>query len=259
MKGLPQKRILRQPGFIYLIICRKLEDSSPDTYDKVRINLFGGITIRSKDLEFDESDMKSEALQFLIGFLACNSNKYFPAEVLNARYEGEKDVSVAEGLMRVIDDSSDVTRKIELLRNYHTLFCGKFMGATFTKNSFIRENRLHYKLKYIEKMKLLMKLLYDQGDYAGVAEYCAAILKMYPKSVDINFWRIMALLQQGNYDLVVSIEKNLMELMEAQTYSILQHKILMELKLSEEELANRIEGNPVYLRLFDEMRKFKTH
>ena len=208
MKGLPQKRILRQPGFIYLIICRKLEDSSPDTYDKVRINLFGGITIRSKDLEFDESDMKSEALQFLIGFLACNSNKYFPAEVVNARYEGEKDVSVAEGLMHVIDDSSDVTRKIDLLRNYHTLFCGKFMGATFTKNSFIRENRLHYKLKYIEKMKLLMKLLYDQGDYAGVAEYCAAILKMYPKSVDINFWRIMALLQQGNYDLVVSIEKN---------------------------------------------------
>ena len=99
-------------------ICRKLEDSSPDTYDKVRINLFGGITIRSKDLEFDESDMKSEALQFLIGFLACNSNKFFPAEVLNARYEGEKDVSVAEGQMRVIDDSSDVTRKIELLRNY---------------------------------------------------------------------------------------------------------------------------------------------
>lgn len=286
-------------------ICRKRENTSPDAYDTVRINLFGGISIASKGLYFDEKDMKSEALQFLIGFLACNSNKFFPAEMLNSKYENNKDiswhdliykfrqkwrsarpmledsyhlilttekgyglnpnlkiitdVSVAEEMMRVIDDSTEVFAKIELLRNYHTLFHGKFMGTASTRNAFIRENRLHYKLKYIEKMKILMKLLYDQGDYTGVAGYCSDILKMYPKSVDINFWRIMALLQQGNYDLVASIENTLMEVMDEYSYSVLQRKILVELKLTDEDIPDDVEGNLAYLRLYDELRKFRVH
>ena len=35
-------------------------------------------------------------LRFLIAFLACNMGKYFPAEYLNTKYEGEKDVSWAD-------------------------------------------------------------------------------------------------------------------------------------------------------------------
>ena len=108
-------------------------------------------------------------------------------------------------------------------------------------------------------MKILMKLLYDQGDYTGVAGYCSDILKMYPKSVDINFWRIMALLQQGNYDFVASIEKTLMEVMDEYSYSVLQRKILVELKLTDENIPDDVEGNLAYLRLYDELRKFRVH
>ena len=103
------------------------------------------------------------------------------------------DVILAEELMRAIDDASDRLAKIELLRKFHALFQGEFMGTTFTRNSFIRENRLHYKLKYIEKMEVLMKLLIEQGDYNGAAGYCNDILKVYPDCVDIHFWRIVAL------------------------------------------------------------------
>ncbi len=65
------------------------------------------------------------------------------------------------------------------------------MGTTFTRNSFIRENRLHYKLKYIEKMEVLMKLLIEQGDYTGAAGYC----KTYEKSKGVftDDWEIIDL------------------------------------------------------------------
>ena len=57
----------------------------------MRINLFNGVTVACKDLFFDEDDMKSETLRFLIAFLSCNLGKFFSAECLNAKYEGEKD------------------------------------------------------------------------------------------------------------------------------------------------------------------------
>ena len=62
----------------------------------MRIDLLNGVKVVSKELFFDEGDMKSEALRFLIAFLACNMGKYFPAEYLNTKYEGEKDVSWAD-------------------------------------------------------------------------------------------------------------------------------------------------------------------
>ncbi len=286
-------------------ICRKVDNSTPDTYDRVRINLFGGVSICSKDLSFDESDMKSDALQFLIGFLACNSNRFFSTEVLNEHYEGEKDVSwhdliykfrqkwknarpeaddgyqlilttekgyglnpnlkidtdvsLAEGMKRVIEDATDVSRKIDLLKTYHLLFNGRFMGTSQTRNAFIRENRTHYKLEYIEKMKSLVEMLYNRGDYDGVEEYCAAVLKIYPRSFDMNYWRILALLQQGNYDQVESIERNLKEIMDEYLFLLMQRKILVELKLSEDNVPWDEAGNLAYLRMFDELRKFRTH
>ena len=62
----------------------------------MRIDLLNGGKVASKELFFNEGDMKSEALRFLIAFLACNMGKYFPAEYLNTKYEGEKDVSWAD-------------------------------------------------------------------------------------------------------------------------------------------------------------------
>ena len=77
-------------------IFRKQSEYEPTSYETVRINLFNGVTVASKDLFFDEDDMKSETLRFLIAFLSCNLGKFFSAECLNAKYEGEKDVSWAD-------------------------------------------------------------------------------------------------------------------------------------------------------------------
>lgn len=283
-------------------IFRKQSEHEPTNYETVRIDLLNGVKVASKELFFDEGDMKSEALRFLIAFLACNMGKYFPAEYLNTKYEGEKDVSwadliykfrmkwknarnldddglqlilttekgyginpalqvivdviLAEELMRAIDDASDKLAKIELLRKFHALFQGEFMGTTFTRNSFIRENRLHYKLKYIEKMEVLMKLLIEQGDYTGAAGYCNDILKVYPDCVDIHFWRIVALYKQGYIDSVREIDENLGELLDERTYSILCRRLQLELNISDEVLEMCQESKMIFLRLDEEKRKF---
>lgn len=49
-------------------IFRKQSEYEPTSYETVRINLFSGVTVASKDLFFDEDDMKSETLRFLIAF-----------------------------------------------------------------------------------------------------------------------------------------------------------------------------------------------
>ena len=244
-------------------------------------------------------------VRFLIAFLACNRGKYFPAEYLNTKYEGEKDVSwadliykfrmkwknarnldddglqlilttekgyginpalqvivdviLAEELMRAIDDASDRLAKIELLRKFHALFQGEFMGTTFTRNSFIRENRLHYKLKYVEKMEVLMKLLIEQGDYNGAAGYCNDILKVYPDCVDIHFWRIVALTNMGDIALIKDIDNNLKEAMDEKMYSYLQRRLQLEFNISEEQLRNEEEQSVVFMRLSDEISKFESN
>lgn len=58
-------------------IFRKQSEYEPTNYETVRINLFNGVTVASKDLFFDEDDMKSETLRFLIAFLSCNLGKFF--------------------------------------------------------------------------------------------------------------------------------------------------------------------------------------
>ena len=272
-------------------IFRKQSEHEPTNYETVRIDLLNGGKVVSKELFFDEGDMKSEALRFLIAFLACNMGKYFPAEYLNTKYEGEKDVSwadliykfrmkwknvrnldddglqlilttekgyginpalqvivdviLAEELMCAIDDASDRLAKIELLRKFHALFQGEFMGTTFTRNSFIRENRLHYKLKYIEKMEVLMKL----ND----------ILKVYPDCVDIHFWRIVALYKQGYIDSVREIDENLRELLDERTYSILCRRLQLELNISDDVLEMCQESKMIFLRLDEEKRKINKH
>ena len=286
-------------------IFRKQSGYEPTNYETVRIDLFNGVTVASKDLFFDEDDMKSETLRFLIAFLSCNLGKFFSAECLNAKYEGEKDVSwadliykfrmkwknarnldndglqlilttekgyginpalqvivdvgLAEELMRTIDDASDKLAKIELLRKFHALFHGEFMGNAFARNSFIRENRLHYKLKYIEKMEVLMELLIEQGDYNGAAGYCNDILKMYPDSADIHFWRMVALYKQGYIDLVREIDENLRELLDERTYSILCRRLQLELNITDEILEACQESKMIFLRLDEEKRKINMH
>lgn len=286
-------------------IYRKQREFEPKSYDTVRIDLFGDMTISSKDLFFDEKDMKSEALRFLIAFLACNPGKFFSAECLNSKYEGDKDVSwadliykfrikwknarnldddnhqlilttekgygfnpnlniitdvsLAEDRMRAIDDSADVLAKLELLRKFHALFRGEFMGSTFTRNAFIRENRIHYKLKYIEKMEVFMKLLCLQGDYSGAEGYCNDILKVYPDSADIHFWRIVALYKQGHIDSVKGIDENLRDVMDERAYSILCRRLQLELNISEEPSGEKQKSNVIFLRVDVEKRRCKVH
>ena len=282
-------------------IYRKQSEYEPNSYDTVRIDLFGEVRISSKDLLFDEEDMKSEALRFLIAFLSCNKGKYFSSEYLNSKYEGEKDISwadliykfrmkwknarnlegdglqlilttekgyginpklevitdveLAEEMVRAIDDTSDKLAKIELLRKFNSLFRGEFMGNALARNAFMRENRLHYKLKYIEKMETFMKLLYVQGDYNGVAGYCNNILKVYPKSADIQFWRIMALYKLGAIGSVKDVDDILKEVMDERSYGILSRRLQLALNISNEVLEGCQDTKVVFLRLDEEQRK----
>ena len=169
------------------------------------------------------------------------------------------DVELAEELMHAIDDVSDKLTKIELLRKFHVLFHGEFMGMAFSRNSFIRENRLHYMLKYIEKMEVIMELLINQGDYSGAAGYCNDILKVYSDSADIHFWQMVALYKQGYIDLVREIDKNLRELLDECTYSILCRRLQLELNITDEVLEASQESKGVFMRLDEEKRKINMH
>ena len=128
-----------------------------------------------------------------------------------------------------------------------------------TAHGIINKNRLHYKLKYIEKMEVLMELLIEQGDYNGAAGDCNDILKMYPDSADIHFWRMVALYKQGYIDLVREIDENLRELLDERTYSILCRRLQLELNITDEMLDACQESKMIFLRLDEEKRKINMH
>ena len=104
-----------------------------------------------------------------------------------------------------------------------------------------------------------MELLIEQGDYNGAAGYCNDILKMYPDSADIHFWRMVALYKQGYIDLVREIDENLRTLLDERTYSILCRRLQLELNITDEVLEASQESKGVFLRLDEEKRKINMH
>ena len=104
-----------------------------------------------------------------------------------------------------------------------------------------------------------MELLIEQGDYNGAAGYCNDILKMYPDSADIHFWRMVALYKQGYIDLVREIDENLRELLDERTYSILCRRLQLELNITDEMLDACQESKMIFLRLDEEKRKINMH
>lgn len=104
-----------------------------------------------------------------------------------------------------------------------------------------------------------MELLIEQGDYNGAAGYCNDILKMYPDSADIHFWRMVALYKQGYIDLVREIDENLRELLDERTYSILCRRLQLELNIADEMLEACQESKMIFLRLDEERRKINMH
>ena len=104
-----------------------------------------------------------------------------------------------------------------------------------------------------------MELLIEQGDYNGAAGYCNDILKMYPDSADIHFWRMVAFYKQGYIDLVREIDENLRELLDERTYSILCRRLQLELNITDEVLEASQEAKGVFMRLDEEKRKINMH
>ena len=104
-----------------------------------------------------------------------------------------------------------------------------------------------------------MELLIEQGDYNGAAGYCNDILKMYPDSADIHFWRMVALYKQGYIDLVREIDENLRELLDERIYSIVCRRLQLELNITDEVLEASQETKGVFMRLDEEKRKINMH
>lgn len=108
-------------------------------------------------------------------------------------------------------------------------------------------------------MEVLMKLLCVQGDYSGMEGYCNDILKVYPDSADIHFWRIVALYKQGCIDSVKEIDENLRDLLDERTYSILCRRLQLELNIADKVLDVCQESKGVFMRLDEEKRKINMH
>ena len=104
-----------------------------------------------------------------------------------------------------------------------------------------------------------MELLIEQGDHNGAAGYCNDILKMYPDSADIHFWRMVALYKQGYIDLVKEIDENLRKLLDERTYSILCRRLQLELNITDEMLETCQESKMIFLRLDEEKRKINIY
>lgn len=129
----------------------------------------------------------------------------FPSRCcLNFGGSGEVDILTdyeqADAMIKTIDDTSSNTSKEEMLKRFHALYRGEFMQQEDDDVVLIRDLRLYYKKKYLEKIIELVKLLYCKGDYMSAEKYASSALKSYSESVDMYAWTIACLRKLGRGD-----------------------------------------------------------
>ena len=95
---------------------------------------------------------------------------------LNPELDIITDCDQAEAMMKTIDDTSSNVAKEEMLRRFHALYRGEYMVQEDDGDMLIRDRRLYYKKKYLEKMIELVKLLYCKGDYASAEKVYRDVL-----------------------------------------------------------------------------------
>lgn len=119
---------------------------------------------------------------------------------LNPKLDILTDYEQADAMMKTIDDTTSNKAKEEMLKRFHALYHGEFMAQEEEDEVIIRDTRLYYKKRFLEKMIELVRILYCKGDFASAENYASDILKLYPSSVDVYAWIIMCLRKLGKHD-----------------------------------------------------------
>lgn len=127
--------------------------------------------------------------------------------------------------MKTIDDTSSNVAKEEMLRRFHALYRGEYMVQEDDGDMLIRDRRLYYKKKYLEKMIELVKLLYCKGDYASAEKYASATLKLFPASVDMYAWIVVCLKKLGRGDFAKGTIDQAAKTLDAEEFKLLKDKL----------------------------------
>lgn len=111
------------------------------------------------------------------------------------------DVGYFEQMLKIIDDTGKTESKIEVLKDFFAKFQGDFLPGE-TECEWILTTRQDYRRRYLEKMNLLLQLLFDKREYTSVIRYSTDLLKRFPHSVEIRYWLVSALWELREPDVV---------------------------------------------------------
>lgn len=145
--------------------------------------------------------------------------------MLNPDMEIFVDANHVSDIMKIIEDTSDVSAKLEMLRKFMAMYRGEFMQDEKADNLFLDEQRSLYNTAFLGKMDLLLELLYSQRQYQALAGYSMDVLKIYPGSVNAYAWRISAFKQMGQMDLVKATFETANNIFDDEELSMLKSKI----------------------------------
>ena len=112
-----------------------------------------------------------------------------------------------------------------MLRRFHALYRGEYMVQEDDGDMLIRDRRLYYKKKYLEKMIELVKLLYCKGDYASAEKYASVTLKLFPASVDMYAWIVVCLKKLGRGDFAKGTIDQAAKTLDAEEFELLKEKL----------------------------------
>ena len=227
-------------------LARKMIPYIPDTFNEIRVNLYGKFEIVGNNLHITEDEV-AFPIMFLIAYLCCNKGKSVSQEMLmdlyddetvswknqiyrfrkqwkefdgregdenqliittdkgytlNPKYEVVADADFVMGAVKSIEDQSDVMTKIEMLKQFKTVYRGPFLESMSDNTVFVAEKRMKYKTIFNEKMVNLLKLLFGQKEYDSLERYSSDLIGISPECVGLYVWRAAGFATTNKTDLM---------------------------------------------------------
>ena len=155
---------------------------------------------------------------------------------LNPNLHINADVSNAMELMKAIEDSSDIDSKVELCRKCLAMYRGEFLQGEKHDVIFLDETRFIYKSMFLEKMDILLELLYNQKRYEAVVGTSTSVLMIAEASVDAYCWKIAAYRKLGKMDLMKGSFDSATRILDRDELALLLEKVHKIFMAEEPEL-----------------------
>lgn len=93
-----------------------------------------------------------------------------------------------------------VEQKIELLKKAVDLYAGTFFHSASSEH-WIMATSVEYQHLYIATVGELLKILFDEKDYASVHHFAAKAIKHAPHCEDLYFWVVRSLMRTGHTEM----------------------------------------------------------